>query len=258
MSTGQRRIGTNALVIVPTYNECDNIQPLIHAIFQYAPDSNILIVDDASPDGTGDIVQSMSDTDERIHVLHRQGKLGLGSAYIAGFQYALSATYDYIVQMDADFSHRPSDVPRMLERARAFDLVIGSRNIPGGRVENWSKLRTCVSKGGSLYARSVLHLPIHDCTSGFKCFHRNVLNALRLDEVRSNGYAFQVEINYLVHIAGFQISEIPIVFPNRTTGSSKMTPGIAMEAARLVWHLRREHAQPVVAPTARVAPRPNP
>jgi dolichol-phosphate mannosyltransferase len=173
-----------------------------------------------------------------VRVLHRSNKLGLGTAYIAGFKYALNHGYDYVVQMDADFSHRPQDLPRLLQVLRSADMVIGSRNIPGGRTENWSLLRRCISKGGSFYARSVLNLPIRDCTSGFKCFRREVLEAIDFASVKSNGYSFQVEMNYLCHRAGFQIAEAPIIFLDRTAGRSKMSLRIIFEAAVLVWKLR--------------------
>jgi len=226
------------LVIIPTYNERDNIRRLIPAILERAPSLEVLVVDDGSPDGTGRVVESLAEKDRRVRILHRPGKQGLGRAYVAGFRYALAGSYQYIIQMDGDLSHRPEDLPRLLWAIKDADLVIGSRGVPGGRVENWSFLRQVVSKGGSLYARILLGLPLRDCTGGFKCFRRRVLEAIDLGNVRANGYGFQVEINYLCHLAGFHIAEVPIVFPDRTAGRSKMNWQIALEAAALVWRLR--------------------
>lgn len=241
-----------ALVIVPTYNERENIVRLISAILEQTPHLDVLVVDDNSPDGTGQLADAMAASSSRVTVLHRAGKLGLGTAYIAGFRHALAGSYDYAIEMDADFSHRPDDLPRLLSMAQEADLVIGSRNVPGGRAVDWSLLRTIISKGGSLYARLLLRLPIRDCTSGFKCFRSTVLAALDLTEVRSNGYAFQVELNHLVHRAGFRIAEIPIIFEDRRIGSSKMSGAIVLEAAAMVWRLRG--AQPGRAATAVPSP----
>ena len=229
------------LVIVPTYNECKNLPRFVSALLRQAPFVDVLVVDDRSPDGTGKIADYLATTTDRVRVLHRAGKLGLGTAYLAGFKYALSRNYDYVVQMDADFSHRPQDLPRLLRTVASADLVIGSRNIPGGRTENWSLLRRFVSKGGSFYARTVLNLPIRDCTSGFKCFRRKVLETVDFARLKSNGYGFQVEMNYLCHRAGFRIAEAPIVFPDRAGGRSKMSLRIFLEAAVLVWKLRIGH-----------------
>jgi dolichol-phosphate mannosyltransferase len=175
---------------------------------------------------------------DRVRVLQRGSKQGLGTAYIDGFRYALSRGYDYMIQMDADFSHRPVDLPLLLKAAEDADLVIGSRYVPGGRVENWSLVRRFISKGGNLYAWTLLSLPIKDCTGGFKCFRRRVLEALDLDSVRSDGYGFQVEMNYLCQRAGFKIIEVPIVIPDRTAGQSKMSAPIFLEAVTLVLRLR--------------------
>jgi dolichol-phosphate mannosyltransferase len=237
----QHRLSDNnyrTLVIIPTYNERDNIRRLIPAVLERAPSLEVLVVDDGSPDGTGRVVESLAEKDRRVRILHRPDKQGLGRAYVAGFRYALAGSYQYIIQMDGDFSHRPEDLPRLLWAAKDADLVIGSRSVPGGRVENWAFLRQLVSKGGSLYARILLGLPIRDCTSGFKCFRRRVLEAIDLGNVQANGYGFQVEINYLCHLAGFHIAEVPIVFPDRIAGRSKMNWQIALEAAALVWRLR--------------------
>jgi dolichol-phosphate mannosyltransferase len=226
------------LTIIPTYNERENLPRLVPALLSKEPALEVLVVDDASPDGTGDIAESLARETGRVRVLHRKGKLGLGTAYVAGFEYALHHGYDPVVQMDADFSHRPEDMPRLLRAAQFADVVIGSRNIRGGQVENWSLLRRYVSKGGSLCTRSLLGLPIRDCTSGFKCFRREVLKTIDFESIESHGYAFQVEMNYLCHRIGFCIVEVPIVFPDRTAGRSKMSMPIVLEAAGLVWKLR--------------------
>jgi dolichol-phosphate mannosyltransferase len=227
-----------ALVIVPTYNERENLASLLSAVLAAAPELDVLVIDDNSPDGTGRIADEVRASQPRVKVLHREGKQGLGTAYIAGFRVALADGYDRILQMDADFSHKPEDLPRLLRAAESAGLVIGSRNVRGGRVENWSLLRRAISRGGSLYARLLLGLPIQDCTGGFKCFRSETLRALDLGSVRSNGYGFQVEMNYLSHRAGARIVEIPITFPDRRAGRSKMSKGIVFEAARVVWQLR--------------------
>ncbi|MBV8909217.1 MAG: polyprenol monophosphomannose synthase [Gammaproteobacteria bacterium] len=231
-----------SLVIIPTYNERENLESLLKGVLAADLSVDVLIVDDNSPDGTGELADGLAAVSNRVHVLHRASKLGLGTAYRAGFKYALARDYERIIEMDADFSHRPADLPRLLLAAMTEDVVIGSRNVPGGRAENWSPLRHLVSKGGSLYARFMLSLPVRDCTSGFKCFRREVLECLDLDDVRSNGYAFQVEMNYLCHRAGFRITEVPIIFPDRKQGRSKMSKRIVIEAAALVWQLRRQSA----------------
>jgi dolichol-phosphate mannosyltransferase len=227
-----------SLIIIPTYNERENLPRLVAALLENAPSFEVLVVDDGSPDGTGEIAEALAQKTSRVHVLHRKGKLGLGTAYVVGFKYALSNDYEYVIQMDADFSHRPEDLPLLLEATRSADVAIGSRNVPGGQTENWSLMRRFISKGGSSYARTFLNLPVRDCTSGFKCFRRQVLEALDLDSVKSNGYGFQVEMNYLCHRAGFRIAEVPIVFPDRTAGQSKMSWQIFLEAVTLVWKLR--------------------
>jgi dolichol-phosphate mannosyltransferase len=226
------------IVIIPTYNECENLPGLVSALLKQAPFLDLFVVDDGSPDGTGEIAEYLAEQTERVRVLHRTSKLGLGTAYIAGFKYALHNNYDYVVQMDADFSHRPQDLSRLLQTVESADLAIGSRNIPGGQIKDWSLLRRLVSKAGSFYARSILNLPIRDCTSGFKCFRREVLERIDFARVKSNGYSFQVEMSYLCHRAGFRIAEAPIIFLNRTAGRSKMSLRIIFEAAVLVWKLR--------------------
>ena len=241
------------LVIIPTYNERENLPRLVAQVLAVAADLRILVVDDGSPDGTGAIAERLARETGRVQVLHRAGKLGLGSAYRDGFAHALSHGYDYVVEMDADFSHRPEDLPGLLAAARTADVAIGSRNVPGGRTENWSRLRTLISRGGSLYARLILGLPVKDCTSGFKCFRREALAALDLGAVRSNGFGFQVEMNYLCHRAGFRLVEVPIVFPDRTAGASKMSGRIVVEALGLVWQLRLRRTP---SRTGACAPRP--
>ncbi len=230
--------GRSALAILPTYNEHENLRPLLAELRARCPQLTMLVVDDASPDGTGDLADEIARADPAIQVLHRTGKRGLGAAYIDGFRWALAHEFDYVVEMDADFSHRPQDLPALLQAALDHDLVIGSRNIPGGSVVGWSRLRQLISRGGSWYARALLGLPIHDCTSGFKCFSRHALESLDLEHVRSNGYGFQVEINHACRRAGLRITEVPIVFPERARGKSKMSIDIVFEAALVVVKLK--------------------
>ncbi len=229
----------HCLVVIPTYNEAQNIERLLCEILAQGPRFHVLVVDDNSPDGTGEIVARLAKIDERVQILHRPGKLGLGTAYIAGFRYGLQHGYGYIFEMDADFSHQPHYLPLLLAWAeREADVVVGSRNVPGGRAENWPVLRHLISKGGSLYARAILGMPVRDCTGGFKCFRADVLRQIDLDSVQSTGYAFQVELNYRCYQAGFCIRELPITFPDRIAGSSKMSRKIMLEAATMVWKLR--------------------
>jgi dolichol-phosphate mannosyltransferase len=238
-----------SLVIVPTYNESENLSRLVPAILDIRPDLDILVVDDNSPDGTGQIAEALAASSEgRVHVLRRAGKLGLGTAYVAGFSYALAQGYDRVIEMDADFSHRPQDLHSLLAAASSADVVIGSRNVPGGKTVGWSWVRNLISKGGSLYARWLLGLPIHDCTGGFKCLNRDALQRLDLEHLLSNGYAFQVEVNYACTQAGLRFAEVPIVFNDRTVGKSKMSAAIAIEAAVLVLRLRLGVAQAAVLP----------
>jgi len=227
------------LVVVPTYNEALNIERLIAEILAQGPQYDLLVVDDGSPDGTGALVAAIAARTPRVQLLSRPGKLGLGTAYLAGFRHGLRAGYSFICEMDADFSHQPHYLPQLLGRAeREADVVLGSRNVPGGRVENWSWARQALSKGGSLYARAVLGMPVRDCTGGFKCFRADALRQIDLGAIRSSGYAFQVELNYRCHQAGLRISELPIVFPDRVAGSSKMSQRIILEAALMVLRLR--------------------
>jgi dolichol-phosphate mannosyltransferase len=246
-----------SIVIIPTYNERDNLRKLVAELLAQNNGIDVLIIDDNSPDGTGRLADRLADESARVHVMHRAGKLGLGTAYVAGFEYALAHAYDRVVEMDADFSHRPQDLPALLAAAGNADVVIGSRNVPGGQVLNWSPLRQAISKAGSAFARLVLGLPIRDCTSGFKAFKREALERLDLRALQSNGYAFQVEVNYACTRSGLRIAEVPIVFPDRTSGSSKMSSRIVLEAAWLVIRLRTGLARPPIRnltmlPAARV------
>jgi len=236
-----------AWLILPTYNEAENVEALVtSALVQLGKESDaprVLVVDDNSPDGTGEIADRLAaEHPGRVDVLHRPGKGGLGPAYLAGFAHALDAGADVVLEMDADFSHDPTDLPRMLEAARAADLVIGSRYMPGGGVRDWGLIRRAVSRGGSRYAQAVLRLPVRDLTGGFKCFRREVLEAIDLQTVASEGYAFQVELTHRVALAGFRVVEIPIIFRDRRVGASKMSWRIAVEAAWRVPRMRRDHA----------------
>lgn len=236
---GHERSMRYCLVVVPTYNEAPNIERLIGMILEQGPQFDVLVVDDGSPDGTGELVAAIAARTPRVQLHRRAGKLGLGTAYIAGFRHGLRAGYSYICEMDADFSHQPHYLPQLLGRAeREADVVLGSRNVPGGRVENWSLARQLISRGGSLYARALLGMPVRDCTGGFKCFRAEVLRRIDLSTIRASGYAFQVELNYRCHQAGFRISELPIVFPDRVAGRSKMSRAIVLEAALMVLRLR--------------------
>lgn len=227
-----------SIIIIPTYNEYENVRSLVVQLLALDAGLDVLVVDDDSPDGTGQIADAMAAETPRVRVLHRSGKQGLGTAYLAGFAYALAHGYERVVEMDADFSHRPEDLPRLLAAAESADVVVGSRNVPGGRVINWSPLRQVVSKGGSTFARLTLGLPMRDCTSGFKVFRREALQQLDLPAIRSNGYAFQVEVNYACARGGLRVVEVPIVFPDRTRGASKMSWRILVEGLWLVIRLR--------------------
>ena len=228
-----------ALVIVPTYNERFNIARLIPAILEQHPSLEVLVVDDASPDGTGAIVDEIAGSNPRVNVIHRSGKLGLGTAYITGFRWALERRYDLIFEMDADFSHNPERLPEFIEAIREADLVLGSRYQDGHvNVVNWPMSRLFLSYGANVYARAVTGLPVFDATGGFKCFRRNVLESIDLSSVKSNGYAFQIEMSFRAWKRGFRLVEIPIVFVDRTEGESKMSKRIVREAVWMVWRLR--------------------
>jgi dolichol-phosphate mannosyltransferase len=224
------------LIIIPTYNEYDNLRPLLDQIFTYAPASDILIVDDNSPDGTGRLADEISAQKRQVHVMHRAGKLGLGTAYIAGFKYAIEHHYDAAFEMDADFSHDPGYLPDFLNAIESADLVIGSRYVKEGGTPNWSLLRRFISGGGNIFARFMLGIPVHDCTAGFRCYRRNVLESIDLDSIESQGYAFQVELAYRVYKRGFKIVETPIVFRDRRVGKSKMSRAIFLEG--FTWVIR--------------------
>ncbi len=230
--------GRPALVCLPTYDEADNLGPIVEAILAATPDVDVLVVDDNSPDGTGRLADQIAAREPRVQVLHRAGKEGLGKAYLAGFAWALQRGYALVLEMDADFSHDPRYLPAMLEKARQADLVLGSRNVPGGGTVNWSLARRLLSRGGSLYARSILGLPVRDLTGGFKCFHREVLEAIDLTTVECSGYAFQIELTFRAFRKGFRVAEIPIVFVDRRVGRSKMSRRIVLEAVRKVWSIR--------------------
>ena len=227
-----------AVVVIPTYNECDNIEVLTREVLAQLPDLHVLIVDDNSPDGTGLLADKMAAADDRIRVLHRSGKLGLGSAYRDGFKCALAMGADYVIEMDADFSHDPLMLPRFIEQMSKYDLVIGSRYLNGVSVVNWPLRRLMLSYFASIYTRTITGLRISDCTSGFKCFSRKVIEAINLDSITSDGYSFQIEMNYRCMEKGFSLGEIPIIFIDRHAGTSKMSAKIAREAVWMVWKLK--------------------
>lgn len=227
------------LIIIPTYNEADNIERVIQKIIKRnIPNVFLLIVDDNSPDGTGDIVEKIARRDVRVKLLRRKGKMGLGTAYVEGFKFALESGFDYIFEMDADMSHYPGEIPKFLEKIREHDLVIGSRYLTGVNVINWPLSRLLLSLWANWYTRTITGMPIQDCTSGYKCFRREVLESIDLDRISSDGYSFQIEINYKAWKKNFRICEIPIVFVDRKKGDSKMTRRIMWEAGWIVWKLR--------------------
>lgn len=228
------------LVIIPTYNEKENIEKIIRKVFSLPGDFNLLIVDDGSPDGTGDIIKSLQpEFSQKLHILERKGKLGLGTAYIAGFKWGLQHNYDYIFEMDADFSHNPDDLNRLFEATqKGADVVIGSRYIRGGKVVNWPWDRIFISKGGAFYTRLITWMPVNDPTAGFVCYSSKVLSSIPLDEVHFIGYAFQIEMKYRAWKMGFKIKEVAITFVDRTEGVSKMSSGIIKEAITGVWKMR--------------------
>ncbi len=239
------RLSMNVMVVIPTYNEADNIADITSALFALpVPGLQLLVVDDASPDGTGEIAEDLKEVyPGRMHVIHRSGKLGLGTAYITGFRYALDQGADAVVQMDADFSHRPEYIPQMLEALREYDLVIGSRYVPGGKLdERWSWWRYLLSWwANSVYVRMILHTKVRDATAGFRAWRRATLEGIGLERIRSNGYVFQVEMAYVAERLGYRILEIPIYFEDRRIGKSKMTVPVKLEAAWRVWQIRWRH-----------------
>ena len=226
------------LVCVPTYNERANLPLIVPAILEQDPRLEILVIDDSSPDGTGELADTLAAQDSRVHVLHREAKEGLGRAYLAGFRWALDRGYEFVLEMDADFSHDPKFLPLFIEASLQADVVIGSRYKQGVNVINWPISRLLLSLGANQYARMITGLPISDSTGGFKCFRREVLAAIDFSRVRSNGYAFQIEMSYRAWRQGFRLVEIPIVFTDRVEGQSKMSKRIVREAVWMVWSLR--------------------
>ncbi len=231
-----------AWLILPTYNEAENLEPLVHAALPQLEASGLphtmLVVDDGSPDGTGQIADRLAAELEQVQVLHRERKEGLGRAYLAGFAVALAQGADLLLEMDSDFSHDPADLPRLIAAASAADLVLGSRYVPGGGVEDWGVVRRTLSYGGCLYARALLGIPVRDLTGGFKCFHRRVLETIDLNGVHADGYGFQIELTYRAVKRGFTVTEVPIRFRERRVGTSKMNARIALEAVWKVPALR--------------------
>jgi dolichol-phosphate mannosyltransferase len=231
-----------AIVCIPTYNERENLEPITRAVLDAEPRVDVLVVDDNSPDGTGVLADELARAQPRIQVLHREKKQGLGKAYLHAFQWALERGYSFIIEMDADFSHDPKYLPHLLDEAQAgADLVLGSRYVAGGGTVNWGLGRKVLSRGGSLYARTILGIRTRDLTGGFKCFNRRVLEAIDLPSVKSSGYAFQIELTYRTLKKGFQVREVPIVFEDRRVGQSKMSRKIFLEGLTMVWKLRWGH-----------------
>jgi dolichol-phosphate mannosyltransferase len=237
-------------VVIPTYNEADNIEAIVRATSRELDvlardDYRILVVDDNSPDGTGELADVLARELPAVDVLHRQGKAGLGQAYLAGFARALDGGAEFVFEMDADFSHHPSFIGHLLKAAETADLVLGSRYVRGGAVEDWGLVRRAISYGGGVYARAVLGVGIHDLTGGFKCIRREVLEAIDMQSIRAEGYVFQIEVTYRALLAGFRVREVPIIFRDREAGTSKMSARIAAEAMWLVPRLRRSAAAAV-------------
>jgi len=232
-------MASRALIVVPTYNERDNVEAVAERFTSALPGAELLFVDDNSPDGTGDVLDRLAAADDRIHVLHRPGKLGLGTAYLDGFRWGLARGFDYLFEMDADFSHDPRYLPDMMALAEGgADVVVGSRYVAGGGTENWGIGRKIISRGGSLYARTILGIKVRDVTAGFICYRRRALEAIDLGAVTSNGYSFQIEMKYRAIRAGLKVVETPIVFVDRRVGQSKMSRAIFAEALLMVWKLR--------------------
>jgi len=226
------------LVVTPTYNEAENIEKFIDSVLSQGQEIEILVVDDNSPDGTGDIVAKLMSNNNRIHLIRRLSKMGLGTAYVEGFKYAIRNKYDFIFEMDADFSHNPDEIPNFLEKIKDYDLVIGSRYTNGVRIINWPIRRLILSYGANVYTRLITGMPIKDATGGFKCFRRIVLESIDLDQIHSNGYAFQIEMNFKAYCKGFKLYEHPIIFIDRRSGVSKMSKKIVREAVFMVWKLK--------------------
>ncbi|MFE5210799.1 polyprenol monophosphomannose synthase [Streptomyces sp. NPDC056600] len=228
----ERRFGPlgEALVIIPTYNEADNVAPIVRRVRAAVPEAHVLVADDNSPDGTGKIADELAAEDDQVRVLHRKGKEGLGAAYLAGFRWGIENGFDVLVEMDADGSHQPEELPRLLTALKGADLVLGSRWVPGGRVVNWPRSREFISRGGSLYSRVLLDVPIRDVTGGFRAFRRTTLEGLGLSDVASQGYCFQVDLARRAVKAGYHVVEVPITFVEREHGDSKMSRDILVEA----------------------------
>jgi dolichol-phosphate mannosyltransferase len=228
----QRSFGPlgKVLVIIPTYNEAENIKPIVARVRASVPDAHVLVADDNSPDGTGKLADELAGADKHVHVLHRQGKEGLGAAYLAGFRWGIDEGYGVLVEMDADGSHQPEELPRLLTALKGADLVLGSRWIPGGRVVNWPKSREILSRGGSTYSRMMLDVPIRDVTGGYRAFRKETLEGLGMAEVASAGYCFQVDLAWRAVKGGFHVVEVPITFVERERGDSKMNRNIVVEA----------------------------
>jgi dolichol-phosphate mannosyltransferase len=227
-----------SLIIIPTFNEIDNIERMITTLLGLYPEISLLIIEDGSPDGTADVVKRLMQKHSKLNIIERKGKLGLGTAYITGFKWALERSFDYIFEMDCDFSHDPASIPDLLNAAQSHDLVIGSRYIDGIRIINWPFKRLLLSYGASIYTRFITGIPVFDTTGGFKCFSRKALEALDLNRIISNGYSFQLELNYKVWAKGLSIKEVPIIFYERRDGQSKMSGGIIFEAVFAVFRLR--------------------
>ncbi|MFG3656455.1 polyprenol monophosphomannose synthase [Streptomyces sp. NPDC047706] len=227
-----RRFGPlgTALVIIPTYNEAENIKAIVGRVRQAVPEAHVLVADDNSPDGTGKIADELATGDEQVHVLHRKGKEGLGAAYLAGFRWGMEHDFGVLIEMDADGSHQPEELPRLLTALKGADLVLGSRWVPGGRVVNWPRSREFISRGGSLYSRVLLDVPIRDVTGGYRAFRRETLEGLGLADVASQGYCFQVDLARRAVKAGYHVVEVPITFVERELGDSKMSRDILVEA----------------------------
>jgi len=230
------------LIITPTYNEKDNVENHIGGVFSHLPEADMLIVDDASPDGTGDLAEKISQNDKRVRVMHRSGKLGLGTAYVAGFKKAIEEGYSTVFEMDADLSHDPQYLPDFIRALdEGADIVLGSRSVEGGGVSGWGPLRHVISKGGSIYSRLVLGMGVRDLTTGYKGIRTSVFEKLDLDSIEAQGFGFQVEFNYRAFLSGCSIVEVPIIFEDRRAGESKMSGNIFFEAALLVMKLRMKH-----------------
>jgi len=225
-----------SLVIIPTYNESENVEKIVEQIT--GKGFYLLVIDDNSPDGTGEILNKLQSTNDKLQIIHREKKLGLGTAYIRGFKWALNRDFDYIFTMDADFSHNPDYLPDFLKKLVDFDLVIGSRYVRGGGVKNWPVQRKLISRGGNFYAKTILHFPVNDSTTGFMGFRRQVIEKIKLDEIKSEGYGFLIEMKYRTYKLGYKIFEYPIIFVDRTLGVSKISKNIIWEAIFLVWKLK--------------------